>query len=117
MLKEVDPDKLKDPNRRWFSDDYFDLIVWLDRDSTFSGFQLCYDIRQSEHALTWTREAGFSHERVDEGDENPAKNRSPILVPDGLFPVQDIIERFFARSGDIDGRVRDFVVDKLRQYR
>ncbi len=116
MLKEIPSNKQKDRNRRWFSDDYFDLIVWLGRNSIVAGFQLCYDIQRSERALTWTRENGFTHERVDGGEENPAKNRSPILVPDGVFPAQEILERFLARSAEIDGLVRAFVAEKLRQY-
>ncbi len=116
MLNEIAPAKQKDRNRRWFSDDYFDLIVWLGRDGAFDGFQLCYDIQQRERALTWTEEKGFTHERVDAGEENPAKNRTPILVPDGVFPVQEIIERFLEHSAGSDEGIRSFVVGKLRQY-
>jgi hypothetical protein len=32
-----------DYDRRWLSDDYFDLIVWYTSDDTVHGFQLCYD--------------------------------------------------------------------------
>jgi len=31
-----------DYDRRWISDDYFDLIVWYDRKDMVHGFQLCY---------------------------------------------------------------------------
>ena len=29
--------------RRWFFDDYFDLIIWYDNNHQIEGFQLCYD--------------------------------------------------------------------------
>ena len=32
-----------DYDRRWLSDDYFDLIVWYTSTNTVHGFQLCYD--------------------------------------------------------------------------
>ncbi len=116
MLKEISPEKQKVLNRRWFTDDYFDLIVWTDPDSGISGFQLCYDIRNAERALTWTPTKGFSHERVDQGDENPTKNRTPVLVPDGMFSAREILAQFLARSAGIDQRISSFVADTLRKY-
>ena len=46
--------------RRWFQDDYFDVIIWLeaDRKDVF-GFQLCYDVEGDEHCLTWKKDSGF----------------------------------------------------------
>ncbi len=103
--------------RRWFSDDYFDLIVWIAQDGSLSGFQLCYDKYKKERALTWTRRNGFRHERVDDGESNPSKNLTPVLIPDGVFPAQDVIRLFLERSEDIDPQLKSLVVDKLRQYR
>ncbi len=47
-----------EPRRRWFADDYFDLIVWFDKRGQIIGFQLCYDLPRDEHALTWHEEHG-----------------------------------------------------------
>jgi hypothetical protein len=105
-----------DGKRRWFTDEYFDLIVWIDRDDTVSGFQLCYDKQGTERALTWRKEAGFMHERVDAGETDPARNRTPILLPDGLFPAEDVTKLFDARAAGIDPAVRSFVTAKLREY-
>ncbi len=102
--------------RRWYSDNYFDLIVWTGPDSSISGFQLCYDKYRTERAVTWTKETGYSHERVDDGEWNPAKNLTPILVPDGLCPIGEIIDLFLSRSAEIDPSIRSFVIDRLREY-
>ncbi len=99
-----------------FSDDYFDLIVWTGQNGSVSGFQLCYDKYTKERALTWTEENGYSHERIDDGEANPSKNLTPILVPDGICPIQKIIELFLLRSVEMDPQLRSFVVDKLREY-
>src|SRR6266496_2922148 len=91
MLNETFPVKLEDEvPRRWFSDDYFDLIIWTLPNGSVSGFQLCYDKTGTERALTWSPRSGFQHERVDTGEADPTKNRTPVLVPDGLCPIREI---------------------------
>ena len=41
-----------EPERRWFHGDQLDLIVWLTEEGEIMGFQLCYDRRGKERALT-----------------------------------------------------------------
>ena len=86
MLKELPTENHIKHKRRWFSDDCFDLIVWIGQGSCISGFQLCYDKENAERVFTWTASNGFSHERVDAGGDIPGKDKTPILKPDGLFP-------------------------------
>jgi hypothetical protein len=105
-------------HRRWFSDDYFDLIVWYDGPSRgrshISGFQLCYDRSGYERALTWTREHGYSHEKVDTGEGGWAGMKStPILVADGFFDGAQVAMRFREASKGIDQDIADLVLDKL----
>jgi len=117
MLKEIISTKHPAKStRKWFSDDYFDLIVWIDQNGAISGFQLCYDKFEKERALTWTKKDGYRHERIDDGESSPTKNLSPILVPDGICPTQEIIELFLLNSAEIDSQLRSFIVDKLRGY-
>ena len=116
MMRESENIRNDDGRRRWFADEYFDLIVWLDTGDAVSGFQLCYDKLDMERALTWKRESGFMHERVDAGETDPAKNRSPILLPDGSFPAQHVTSFFETRSEGIDQAIRAFVLEKLREY-
>ena len=115
MLRELSQTHPDRENRRWFSDEDMDLIVWADR-TRIKGFQLCYDKRSDERALTWFAEKGFSHERIDDGERTPEKNRSPILVPDGVCPVQDVLADFQARSGAVTPDIRSVVVDRLQEF-
>jgi hypothetical protein len=118
MIEEVTTGQRRDdPRRRWFADDYFDLIVWINDGSDITGFQLCYDRGRTERAITWTSDGGYSHNRIDEGEANPAKNQSPILLSDGPFPADEVIERFEEASRAIDQRISRFILKKLRQYR
>ncbi len=103
--------------RRWFSDEYFDLIVWFDEDDKIVGFQLCYDINRTHRALTWQQHTGFTHHKIDDGENRPGKVKaSPVLVPDGLFDSLTIARRFRGASQHIDTNVADFVYSILQTY-
>ena len=103
--------------RRWFHSSDEDLIVWYADDGSIFGFQLCYDRRNSERALTWLPQSGFSHDRVDDG-EGPGLvyKRTPVLVPDGAFDASAMLPRFIKISGSLPQDVIDFVSGKLREY-
>ena len=118
MLRELPACQLPgEPRRRWFADESFDLILWFAAAGTICSFQLCYDRRHSERALTWTQDGGLSHHRIDDGEANPAKNQTPILVADGPFPRDEILRLLVNEAEDIDVWIREFVVEKIREYR
>jgi multidrug transporter EmrE-like cation transporter len=99
VLTEVAASQLPgEPRRRWFTDSDFDLIVWFTPAGTICSFQLCYDRRRRERALTWTQDGGFSHDRIDDGEASPAKNRTPILVDGGSSVPDDILRRFITEA-------------------
>ena len=103
--------------RRWFLDDYFDLIVWYSENSEIHGFQLCYDKSRLERALTWDNAHGYRHHKIDDGEVPGQQKMSPILVQDGLFDTKKIMKRFVQESENLPGEIRDFVLDKLKGYR
>ena len=120
MLVELpDPRQIKDEgHRRWFSDDYFDLIVWYDlAETTIVGFQLCYDKRGLERAITWQRGRGFSHNRIDDGETvHEHAKMSPVLVSDGVFLKETVSDRFKASSTGIHPNIAELVYKKIREY-
>ena len=99
--------------RHWFQDDYFDLFVWTDAAGKVLAFQLCYDRLRNERVLAWSAERGFIHRRVDDGEEMPAKNMTPIMVADGWFAAEDIGAEFDVRGSGMDTAVRDFIRHKI----
>jgi hypothetical protein len=104
--------------RRWFTDEYFDLIVWYEKKGkAVAGFQLCYDRGYKERALTWRRGEGFNHERIDDGELPGRMKMTPVLVPDGVFDHTSIAERFHRSSGQIDPEIRDLVYEKVIHYK
>jgi hypothetical protein len=100
--------------RRWFEDDQFDFVVWYDQKGAVAGFQICYRTGPNlEHALSWRAQSGFVHDRVDEGDDSPLKNMTPILVPDGDVPWALLATEFARRSAELEEDLRTLVLDRL----
>ena len=119
MLQECDHIRQieEETPRRWFSDEYFDLIVWHNDADEISAFQLCYDLARRPRAIHWRREAGFAHYRVDDGENRPGKIKStPILMKDGVFDAPDVAERFRKESGGIEPGIAQFVYETLLTY-
>ena len=103
--------------RRLFTDEYFDLFVWYRRKlGKLTGFQLCYDIQNDKRALTWGKDEGFSHDRVDEGDAAGGSGRSPILIPNGVFSSREIADRVSFASRNLRKGLARFIYNKLMEY-
>jgi hypothetical protein len=115
MLRELpEVRQVRDePRRRWFADDYFDLIVWSDQSGEISGFQLCYDLSGDERALTWRQTTGFSHQGVDDGELQRPYKATPILVEDGSCDYAALAQLFRERSRNMDEQVARFVLGKI----
>ena len=105
-----------EPPRRWFSDEEIDLIVWTG-EVGFTGFQLCYNKQEDEHALAWNRDRGYQHFRVDMGEPGSLKNLSPMMAEDGLIDIADLVLDFNNRAQRIDPAVRQFVLEKLAEVK
>jgi hypothetical protein len=105
--------------RRWFTDERMDLIVWYTHEKgKIIGFQLCYDKEEDEKALTWTRESGFTHERVDDGgDRGYSHKGTPLLLPDGEFRSDRVLRDFTLLAEEIEEPLRRFVGEVLKRYR
>lgn len=104
-----------DGKRRWFEAEGIELVVWLSPGDEIAGFQLVYDSAGGERALTWRPLAGFAHSVVDTGDRSPLKNETPVLMPDGEVPWEELARRFGQHSGSLDAEVRRLVQDQLER--
>jgi hypothetical protein len=118
MLQEEvrETEKNPEPRRRWFSDEYFDLVVWQSAGDGVVGFQLCYDRAGTERAVSWSRSRGYGHFRVDTGEDTPVKNKAPVLVSEGALAKEQVLARFFQASSTLDPVIRDFVLERLQEY-
>lgn len=107
-----------EPRRRWFDDDYFDLIIWLGPKDEVLGFQLCYDKERKARALTWTAEKGYKHTGIDDGDTAfGGAKMSPVLCADGLFDTRAVAEKLRKNTGELPEELAGLVLSKLEGYR
>jgi hypothetical protein len=121
MLREIRnvrqvPGELR---RRWFTSDSMDLIVWIDDDEGPAQLQLCYDKgrRRLERALTWKRDAGYTHTAIDDGEAGNGRYKStPILMVDGDFNSERVATLLSRDGADLPGDILDFVKAKINEY-
>ena len=114
MLREVKSrERSAAGDGRWFADDFFELIVWLDERSTVESFQLCYDRGRRERALTWSRGKGLRHDSVDDGESSALKNQTPLYREGGEFDRADVLRRFQSASVLLPGSIAACVADKI----
>lgn len=118
MLKEAPYTSQRpgEPERRWFCDDYFDLIVWHNK-GDICGFQLCYDSRRNPRALTWARDGGYTHYGIDDGDDlHSGFKMTPVLVQDGAFDFAAVSRLFTEASAELPAEIRSLVLAKMQDY-
>ena len=106
----------KEGIRRWFSDEFFDLIVWYDYSNNIDGFQLCYDKDNDERALTWMTDGGFRHDRIETGETPYAIKKTPIILQNGVFNKEKIAALFKKKAKSIDKQIADLVYHKILEY-
>jgi hypothetical protein len=118
MLREIQGVRQDNPGlkRRWYQDYFFDLYTWHSPDGALAGFQLCYDVRGRERVLSWRRQYGFSHNRIDSGEDANVYPMTPILVADGRFPHRLVRQRFNRHGATLDAPTRTTILDKMREY-
>src|SRR3989442_9938332 len=117
MLNEVAPSRSRrEPRRRWFSDDDFDLVVWFSDSGSIAGFELCYDKSYAERALIWSSSGGDGHFGVGTRESTPLKNLTPILGAEGALAKDRVIAGLLEVSRNPDPAPGAFVIRLLQDY-
>ena len=116
MLREIETvnDRESGYRKRWFNAPSMDLILWYGPEGNLSRFQLCYDKHIRERALSWNESSGFSHSKVDNGENTSGRHKeAPILGPDGSIDAPKVMHSFRELSSTVDEAVVEFVCAKL----
>lgn len=119
MLREITSiaQLIHEPKRRWFEDDYFDLIVWHDNQDVIISFELYYDKRGHQRAVRWEQPNRYAHYRVDEGEKKSGKSKaSPVLIVEEGFDGNKVAFLFESESKRIDENIASFVYEKILGY-
>lgn len=102
--------------RRWFVDDDMDLIVWF-RDQVITDFQLCYDKRGDQHAITWSDNGSVQHRRVDAGDRPSGRAKSsPVITGVASRAIEELPVRFANRASELDPSMTAFVTKVIQSF-
>lgn len=109
----VTPDHLR---KRWFSDPQHDLFIWQTTDGQITAFQFSYNKSTNEHLLSWSADHGYSHDRIDDGENTPFQTMTPIMVPDGAVDCVRVAEAFRSVSEWLEPELREFIYCKVRGY-
>ncbi len=99
-------------HKRWFNCQSADLFAWH-HEKKLVRFEFCYNKHRDEHSLRWEHGVGFSHARIDDGEDYASKKSSPILVADDHINSDYIYKQFKKLSNKIDIDIRLFIMRKL----
>lgn len=117
MLREIPHVRQDKPGivRRWFQDGYFDLWTWEEAEGgALTAFQLCYDKRNDERALSWRRDHGFDHLRVQTGRN---QDSTALLQGEGgVFPALIVSRKLKAAAQCLPKTMRAFIFHKVKAY-
>jgi hypothetical protein len=116
MLKEIPRvvQHEEDRQRRVFRSADLDLTVWIAPDGRYTSFELSYRHGPRERSLRWKSGNGYSHHRVDDGEDRMGRHKgTPLMVPDGVFKRWSVARKFQLEARDIDPEVTDFVIRKV----
>ena len=114
MLRRIESPANHKSNRLWFSDSDHDLFVWLDASGNPAAFQFSYDKNINEHAISWSLENGYRHDRIDDGESGDGRYKmSPIMTPNGDFDNRKIADIFKAISQNLEPTLVTFIYQQL----
>ena len=102
--------------RRWFFSHEQDFLVWIGEDGQPVAFQLAYSKYRDERAIRWKADKGFSHHRVDDGENEGAEKGAVLLHPDGTFEAKRVLDQFLALSKEMPSNLVEFVVARIREH-
>lgn len=103
--------------RRVFRDETFDLVVWLGPRRGIHGFQLTYHRRgRPSLALSWKQIGTAQVCEVDDGEQSPLHNRTPILRATHEPFHAEWLVKFEDAASALVPEIRCAVAEALRSY-
>lgn len=101
--------------RRWFQGEKLSLVVWY-RDKSLAQVELCEVSFEEGLCLRLGGPYGVEFYHVDDGGENPLKNRSPLLFEDNLKEEEEkfqLLNQVLEDSQGLDENILQFMKTKI----
>ena len=117
MLKEFEALRQEKTGfRSLFVSSDFNLFVWYnEKHGEIIGFQLIYQLNGLDKAFNWTKEEGYNHFTID-GLDNTSYAGTPLLVSNGIFNLNTIMDRLEMDIFQIPIDIKNLVLEKLNEY-
>lgn len=115
MLREVTSTGYRphERQRRWFRSETADLYVWSENGLSTTAFEYCYRDLYKEHRLHWDANSGFRYASIDDGEQSPLRNDTPLVVPNGEYHPELAARHFREQGLGIDGDIYRSILDIL----
>jgi hypothetical protein len=113
-IKNIEQTK-SEKYRRWFQGEKLDLVVWY-KDQSTKVVELCEISFEDGLCLRLGGAYGVEFFHVDDGGENPLKNRSPLLFEDSLKSEEEKFQLFelaLEDSQGLDQNIIHFMKEKI----
>ena len=108
-----------EPLRRWFEDNDFQLIVWIEAHE-ISAFELSHDLASHWRVIKWSRTRGLMYYEVDEGEGTAHKPQAAVELRDACSlskaQAQHVAQRFNTASQNIDCNIARVVYHTLLRH-
>ena len=107
--------------KHWLRDNHHDLFYWLNAAEQVTAFQFSYCYNYSgthnEYLISWDHCKGYSHSRIDDGEDVYLKLKmSPLLIaakaPDRTLPAT----QFSQICLGMNTTIADFIYQTLKAY-
>lgn len=95
----------KDSIRRWFLDDFYDLIVWYDLNNNITGFQLCYGDKSDQKAITFS-EGSYSHRQI----QTEVRGFNTPILSDSIGKIDpDLYKDFLTHADKLEDSILEYI--------
>ena len=105
--------------RRWFVNDYFDIILWYNKKGgDLIGFQVCYGRGTADERAYTYEFSSQSHHFVAEGQKpNSLGNLgTAILTGDAGRMPQDVLDKLVDEAGDLPPNMLRLILEKAGEF-
>ena len=109
-LQEVQVHALK--STQWFRSTIADLVIESNSNGEIVHFSFSYRRRRENLSIEWD---GFHLKsfQIDEGEQDPTFNRSPLILAEMETPVNEALVVFCKVADQLEPKIFDFVSSKL----
>lgn len=104
--------------RRWFLNNYFDVIVWYESaKGELLGFQLCYNRAVDERAFTWQKNKRSNHFVSSGSDERGTPwIATAVLHGDAGEIPKEVLSRLQEEQGELDEDLLTLIIDQAETF-